>query len=97
MRYVRSPAAFFEDSIVCFLPAVEIHPRTLCFCQPVVLMISARVAPSARLINSRIVAPLLVVRAGLASFEAFEAASLTLAGCAVLVALGACLPSIRDG
>src|SRR5216684_8731525 len=63
-----------------FLAAVEMKPRTLCACQSVAFMISARVAPLARPIISRIFAPLLsgrgvlaflavgLVRSGLATF-----------------------------
>jgi hypothetical protein len=46
MLQVRSPSTLFEDSIVRFLPAVEMKPRTLCSCQPVAFVISASVAPS---------------------------------------------------
>src|SRR3984957_9633705 len=69
MRYVRSPASFFADSILtpCFLLAVEMNPRTLCACQSVAFMISASVAPLARAIMSRICAPLLSAR-GAAAF-----------------------------
>src|SRR5215471_18770209 len=58
--YARSPASFFSDSIFNprFFPAVERNPRTLCACQSVALMISARVAPLGRPISSRILAPL---------------------------------------
>src|SRR5215471_20668504 len=61
---MRSPASLLDDSIVmlCFLPAVEMNPRTLCACQFVTFMISPRVAPLARPINSRIFAPLLLAR-----------------------------------
>jgi len=71
MRYVRSPASFFADSIwtLCFLLAVEMKPRTLCACQSVAFMMSARVAPLARAIISRIFAPLLSAR-GAATFLA---------------------------
>jgi hypothetical protein len=92
LRYVRSQPALLDDSMGILLPAVEMNPRTLCFCQPVALMISALVARSARLINSRILAPLLAVRGVFASFDGFEAFSLTLAGCAALAVFGACLP-----
>src|SRR5687768_1161402 len=61
-----------------FLPAVEMNPRTLCACQPVVSMIWASVAPLARRSRSRIMATLLsarglrsaFARAGLAAFFA---------------------------
>src|SRR5713226_8030446 len=51
-----------------FLAAVEMKPRTLCACQSVAFMISARVAPLARPIMSMIFAPLLSGRGALASF-----------------------------
>jgi hypothetical protein len=52
MRYVRSPAAFFEDSIFSppLLPRMLTMPRTVCFCQPVAATISVTVAPLARFI-----------------------------------------------
>ena len=61
MWYSRSPLSFFVDSIcrLCFLAALDRKPRTLCACQPVVFLISARVAPFGRPINARIWAPLL--------------------------------------
>src|SRR2546429_490736 len=51
----------------CFLPAVEMNPRTLWACQPSAFIISASVAPLARPIISRIFAPLLSAR-GAAAF-----------------------------
>ena len=50
--YVRSPAAFLEDSILWppLLPRMLTNPRTVCFCHPVACIISASVAPLARLI-----------------------------------------------
>src|SRR3984893_9644267 len=50
--YVRSPAAFLDDSIVSppLLPRMLTKPRTVCGCQPVVFMISGSVAPFARCI-----------------------------------------------
>src|SRR5436190_17630126 len=50
--YVRSPAVFLEDSMLWppLLPRMLTKPRTVCFCQPVVSMISASVAPLARFI-----------------------------------------------
>ena len=98
--YTRSPDSFFEDSILtlCFLPAVEMNPRTLWACQSVAFMISARVAPFARAIISRIFAPLLSARGavalGLAAFllalaSFFGAAALGLAPLAVFWPLGA--------
>ncbi|MFY9724303.1 MAG: hypothetical protein WAJ87_02355, partial [Bryobacteraceae bacterium] len=70
IRQARSPDSFFQDSIFtpCFLPAVEMNPRTLCACHPAAAMISGRVAPFARPIISRIWAPLLCVRPALAAF-----------------------------
>src|SRR6266851_4755814 len=85
-----------------FLAAVEMKPRTLCACQSVAFMISARVAPLARPIMSMIFAPLLSARgalvffagAGLAAFFAalaafFGAAALVLAPLAAVWPLGA--------
>src|SRR5215468_11342817 len=81
---MRSPASVFVDSILrpCFLAAVERNPRTLCACQSVAFMISARVAPLGRPINSRIFAPLLPPRGELASLTGFAP---------LLTALGSCL------
>src|SRR5688572_9955956 len=69
---MRSPASLFEDSMVmfCFLPTVEMNPRMLWACQPVASISSARLAPFARRINSRIFAPLLSPRGVLASLRA---------------------------
>jgi hypothetical protein len=39
------------------------NPRTLCACHPTVVMISAKVAPFARPIIAKMVAPLLSLRA----------------------------------
>src|SRR5580698_10385011 len=85
---------------LCFLAAVEMKPLTLWACQSVAFMISARVAPLARAIMSRIFAPLLsargavALRSGLAAFFAalatfFGAAALALAPLAVSWPLGA--------
>src|SRR5579862_1379575 len=54
----------------CFLAAVEMNPRTLCACQSVAFMISARVAPLGRWISARIFAPLLSARGALAFLAA---------------------------
>src|SRR6266853_937520 len=102
---VRSPASLLADSILirCFLAAVEMKPRTLWACQSVAFMISARVAPLARPIISRIFAPLLSARGALAllagavdlaaflpAFAAFFGeAALALARLAVFWPLGA--------
>src|SRR5688572_7546621 len=73
----------------CFLATVEMKPRTLCACQ-VAFMISARVAPLARAIISRIFAPLLSARGALAflvaaGFAAFFAALASFFGAAAFV------------
>jgi Protein of unknown function (DUF1579) len=49
---VRSPPAFFVDSMLWppLLPRMLTKPRTVCFCQPVVSIISASVTPFARFI-----------------------------------------------
>src|SRR5580658_9834892 len=89
--YTRSPASFFEDSMLmlCFLAAVEMKPLTLWACQSVAFMISARVAPLARPIMSMIFAPLLSARGALAlfagaGFAAFLAALASFFGAAAL-------------
>ena len=103
--YTRSPASFFVDSILrpCFLAAVERKPRTMWACQSVAFTISARVAPLARPISSRIFAPLLSARgvlaslagAGLAAFlpalASFFGAALALPPLARFLALGRAL------
>jgi hypothetical protein len=92
MRYVRSPASFFAESIwtPCFLPAVEMKPRTLCACESVAFMISASVSPLARAIISRIFAPLLSARGAAAFLAAVGLAALLLPfAAAVAVFLGA--------
>jgi hypothetical protein len=50
--YVRSPAAFLDESILWppLLPRMLTNPRTVCRCQSVAFMISSRVAPFARCI-----------------------------------------------
>src|ERR1041385_8417667 len=50
-----------------FFPAVDRNPRTLCACQSVAFMISARVATLGHPISSRIFAPLLSARGVLTS------------------------------
>src|SRR5215467_14372628 len=87
---MRSPASFWVDSMFSprFLLAVERNPRTLCACQSVAFIISARVAPLGRPINSRIFAPLLSARGAFASFTAgFAGLLATLAGFAALAPL----------
>ena len=51
----------------CFLAAVDTKPRTLCACHDVACIMSASVAPLARLISCRILAPLLSGRGFLAA------------------------------
>jgi hypothetical protein len=48
--YVRSPPSGLKDSTVypAFFIAPAMNPRTVCFCQPIVLMISEIVAPCSR-------------------------------------------------
>src|SRR6266851_8443455 len=76
-----------------FLAAVEMKPRTLCACQSVAFMISARVAPLARPIMSMIFAPLLSARGALVFFAGTGLAAflpaLVLAPLAVFWPLGA--------
>src|ERR1051325_8489405 len=69
MRYVRSPAAFFDDSTFSppLLPRMLMNPRTVCACQPVASMISASVAPFARCIIA-IISAFLLLRASVARF-----------------------------
>src|SRR5277367_746202 len=55
----------------CFLPAVEMNPRTLFACQSVAFIISASGAPLARAIISKIFAPLLSARGAAAFLAAF--------------------------
>ena len=82
---------------LCFLAAVEMKPLTLWACQSVAFMISARVAPLARRIMSRIFAPLLsargavalAARSGFAAFLLALASFLGAAALALFLALGA--------
>src|SRR5450755_2054932 len=50
MRYVRTPPSGLKDSTVwpAFFIAPAMNPRTVCFCHPIVCMISASVAPFLR-------------------------------------------------
>jgi hypothetical protein len=52
--YVRSPAAFLDESILSppLLPRMLTKPRTVCACHLVAAMISANVAPLARFIRA---------------------------------------------
>src|SRR5229473_2786965 len=73
-----------------FLATVEMKPRTLCACQSVAFMISARVAPLARPIISMIFGPLLSARGALvffagAALAAFFAALASFFGAPVVV------------
>src|ERR1017187_2543260 len=47
IRYVRSPLSDLKDSTVypAFFIAPAMKPRTVCFCQPIFSIISAKVAP----------------------------------------------------
>jgi hypothetical protein len=89
MRYVRSPLSLLVDSIVkaCFFAAVERKPRTLCACQPVASISSAKVAPLAFRSKSRILAPLLSPR-GVEGFLAVFAAFAPLLAVCFFVAAG---------
>ena len=84
--------------MLCFLAAMEMKPLTLWACQSVAFMISARVAPLARAIMSRIFAPLLSARGavalrsgGLAAFFAALAAFLAFGTLGGFLALGRAL------
>src|SRR5690242_17493111 len=72
--YVRSPAAFLDDSIFSppFLPRMLTKPRTVCACHLVADMISASVAPLARFIRA-ITSAFLFVRSALGLPAAFLA------------------------
>src|SRR5712692_9736675 len=70
------------------------NPRTLCACHPVAFMISARVAPLARPIMSRIFAPLLSARGTLAFFAAVGLAAFVRALAFFLGAAGLALPPL---
>src|ERR1700687_1336490 len=50
MRYDRSPPSGLKDSTAypAFFIAPAMNPRTVCFCQPILSMISASVAPFLR-------------------------------------------------
>src|SRR5689334_20288248 len=76
--YTRSPAEFLADSILTspFLPRMLTKPRTVCFCQPVVAMISVSVAPLGRRMRA-MTSDFLLVRATAASSAAFLAAFAT--------------------
>ena len=62
-RALPAPFAFFDDAIFSppLLPSKLTKPRTVCGCQPVAVMISARVAPLARF-NLAITSAFLLVR-----------------------------------
>src|ERR1017187_10140739 len=95
IRYVRSPPSGLKDSTVypAFFIAPAMNPRTVCFCQPMVFMISARVAPFFRCSMATTWAVLLPSRApsafGFMAFLGALAACLAAFGAlAFLVALG---------
>src|SRR5580704_9863928 len=67
--------------MLCFLAAIEMKPLTLWACQSVAFMISARVAPFARPIISRIFAPLLAPR-GVVALRSDLAGAFSGAACA---------------
>ena len=80
---MRSPAAFLTDAILrlCFLPAMDKKPRTLCACHPVASRSSVKLAPCSRPIKARILPPLVSTCGG----RAFS----TAIGCTVfLLAFG---------
>src|ERR1700730_17444770 len=86
--YVRSPAAFLDDSIFSppLLPRMLTKPRTVCGCQPVAFMISESVAPFARFIIS-MTSAFLFVRSAFGFPAAFLVRPAFFAGLAFLPAL----------
>ena len=64
--YVRSPAAFLDDSIIPppLLPRMLTKPSTVCACHFVTAMISASIAPLARF-NSAMTSAFLLARSAL--------------------------------
>ena len=74
IRYVRSPLSDLKDSTVnpAFFIAPAMKPRTVCFCQPILSMISASVAPFFRWSIATTWAVLLPSRGAVAS-RAFAA------------------------
>src|ERR1019366_180954 len=91
MRYVRSPLSDLKDSTVypAFFIAPAMNPRTVCFCQPILSMISASVAPFFRWSMATTWAVLLPSRGPALSgaLAAFLAWGALLAGVVFLVAL----------
>jgi hypothetical protein len=75
--YVRSPAAFLDDSIYSppLLPRMLTKPRTVCACHLVTAMISASVAPLARFISA-MTSALLLARSALGLVAVFLAGGL---------------------
>src|ERR1700730_12018269 len=73
--YVRSPAAFLDDSIFSppLLPRMLTKPRTVCGCQLVAFMISASVVPFASFIMA-ITSAFLLVRSAFGLAVGFLAA-----------------------
>ena len=95
--YVRSPAAFLDDSIFSppLLPRMLTNPRTVCGCHPVAFMISGKAAPFARFIIAMTSAFLLVRPAG-GLLAIFLARPAFFADLAFLLALRAPLGSGAD-
>src|SRR5579864_4630722 len=86
--YVRSPAAFLDDSIFSppLLPRMLTKPRTVCGCQPVAFMISGNVAPFARFIIA-ITSAFLLVRSAFGLAAGFLARAAFFGGLAFLPGL----------
>ena len=86
--YARSPSALLDDSIFspALLPIMLTKPRTVCGCQPVAFMISARVAPFARFMSA-ITSAFLLARSALGLLPGLAAVgffALALAGLRLL-------------
>ena len=86
---MRSPPSGLKDSMLypAFFIAPAMNPRTVCFCQPMVSIISASVAPFFRCSIATTWAVLLPSRApALSAFAAFLALGALFAGAAFLFA-----------
>src|ERR1017187_1959904 len=98
IRYVRSPPSGLKDSTVypAFFIAPAMKPRTVCFCHPIVFMISARVAPFFRWSMATTWAVLLPSRGPAPSCDlaAFLALGAILAGAVFLGAVALALPPL---
>src|SRR5271170_3811796 len=83
--YVRSPAAFLDESIFSppLLPRMLTKPRTVCACHFVAAMISASVAPLARFISA-ITSAFLLARSALGLLAGFPARAAFFGGLAFL-------------